>query len=188
MVGVGKRKRDGLARVSIVDYHGKVLYNKYVKPKVPITDYRTRWSGIMPHHMKGAVSFKQARTETLKIIKDKIVVGHALHHDFKVLKINRNTCNVRDTSHCLQLRQLAGFPRNQTPSLRKLASAVLQRDIQVRTHCSIEDSSTAMLLYKAVRMEWEEGGKHGNEESNLGTSKSYLGDNFWPDWLNLGTS
>lgn len=54
MVGVGKRKKSALARVSIVDHLGEVILDEYVKPSISITDFRTRYSGIMPHHMTHA--------------------------------------------------------------------------------------------------------------------------------------
>lgn len=52
-----------LARCSIVDHHGTVLYDKYVQPCQPVTDYRTPWSGIQRHHLLDATPFAQARAE-----------------------------------------------------------------------------------------------------------------------------
>lgn len=53
MVGVGYGgKASALARVSIVNYYGIKLMDKYVKPKRVITDYRTLYSGITPKHLE----------------------------------------------------------------------------------------------------------------------------------------
>lgn len=52
-----------LARCSIVDYHGNTLYDKYVQPCGPVTDYRTPWSGIQKHHLLTATPFSEARAE-----------------------------------------------------------------------------------------------------------------------------
>jgi hypothetical protein len=52
-----------LARCSILDYSGSVLYDKYISPCQPVTDYRTRWSGIQRHHLLNAVPFAEARDE-----------------------------------------------------------------------------------------------------------------------------
>ncbi len=47
MVGVGDGGyRSILARVSIVNYHGHVIMDKYVLPTEKVTDYRTAVSGI----------------------------------------------------------------------------------------------------------------------------------------------
>jgi hypothetical protein len=47
MVGVGfEGKKSVLARVAIVNAFGHVLYDKFVKPKEFVTDYRTHVSGV----------------------------------------------------------------------------------------------------------------------------------------------
>ena len=49
MVGVGFGGKDSiLARVSIVNHFGHCIYDKYVKPREKVTDYRTAVSGIRP--------------------------------------------------------------------------------------------------------------------------------------------
>ena len=48
---------DALARVSIVNYNGHIVYDKYVKPRGNITNYRTWVSGITPYHLKTAIPF-----------------------------------------------------------------------------------------------------------------------------------
>lgn len=64
MVGTGPGGRySELARCSIVGYHGNILYDKYVQPCRPVTDYRTPWSGIQKHHLLDATPFAQAREE-----------------------------------------------------------------------------------------------------------------------------
>ncbi|KAF7223966.1 apoptosis-enhancing nuclease isoform X3 [Nothobranchius furzeri] len=64
MVGTGPGGRcNELARCSILNYHGNVLYDKYIKPCQPVTDFRTRWSGIQRHHLQNATPFYQAREE-----------------------------------------------------------------------------------------------------------------------------
>ena len=174
MVGISNNQ-DALGRCSIVDYFGNVLYDKYVKPESTITDYRTKWSGIKPHHMHQAISFKKARGEIYNIIKNKVIVGHSLHFDFKVLKLNRNNFKIRDISTSTLLRQLANFPSNQIVSLKRLAQVILGRDIQSGSHCSIEDSIATMDLYKIVENDW------GNNVKS--STLKYLDDFFWPCWL-----
>lgn len=53
MVGVGPKGEESIvARVSLVNQYGKCVYDKYVKPTEPVTDYRTAVSGIRPEKLK----------------------------------------------------------------------------------------------------------------------------------------
>lgn len=53
MVGVGLDggEESSLARVSLVNYHGVVMLDAFVRQKERVVDYRTRWSGIRPSDM-----------------------------------------------------------------------------------------------------------------------------------------
>ena len=76
---------EGLARVSIVNYHGHVLLDKYVIPEGNVTHYRTWVSGVTPQHLmpeNGAIPMKKAQKKAFKILEDKILVGHSINHDF----------------------------------------------------------------------------------------------------------
>lgn len=62
MVGVGlSGKTSVLARCSIVDYDGNVLYDKHVRPVEKVTDFRTHVSGIRSRSLKKAIPFAQVR-------------------------------------------------------------------------------------------------------------------------------
>ncbi|NWX67259.1 I20L2 protein, partial [Promerops cafer] len=151
MVGTGPGGRtSALARCSIVTYEGDIVYDEYVRPEAPIVDYRTRWSGIRRQHMDGAVPFRRARQQVLRILAGKVVVGHAIHNDFKALRYSHPKALTRDTSHIPLLNRRAGFPENVSISLKRLTKALLNQDIQVGKsgHSSVEDARATMELYK----------------------------------------
>ncbi|NXF72087.1 I20L2 protein, partial [Sclerurus mexicanus] len=151
MVGTGPGGRtSALARCSIVSYEGDVVYDQYVRPEAPIVDYRTRWSGIRRHHMNKAVPFRKAQQEVLRILAGKVVVGHAIHNDFKALRYSHPKALTRDTSRIPLLNRRGGFPENMTVSLKRLTKALLHQDIQVGNsgHSSVEDAQATMELYK----------------------------------------
>lgn len=132
MVGTGPRGRvSELARCSVVSYSGDVLYDKYVRPEMPIVDYRTRWSGITRQHMHKAIPFQVAQKEILTLLKGKVVVGHALHNDFQALKYIHPRSQTRDTTYVPNLlSQPSSFTRARV-SLRDLALHLLHKKIQV---------------------------------------------------------
>ena len=85
MVGVGPGGvQSQLGRVTVVNVHGNIIYDTFVQPVEEVTDYRTRWSGIRPHDLKNGKDFFVVQKEVADIIKDRIVIGHDLDHDFKV--------------------------------------------------------------------------------------------------------
>ena len=58
MVGVGiNASESSLARVSLVNYHGVVIMDEYVRQRERVVDYRTRWSGIRASNMINGVFF-----------------------------------------------------------------------------------------------------------------------------------
>ncbi|CAK9045431.1 RNA exonuclease 4 [Durusdinium trenchii] len=155
MVGVGPNgTRSVLARVSIVDSEGKVLLDKYVRPKERVTDFRTPITGITGSSLfrEGVISEDEARELAAKAMDGKIVVGHSLQNDFQALLLSHPHVLIRDTSVYRPLRPPG---QKKTPSLRKLAEYWLQEKIQEGTHDSIQDAKTALRLYMLKSKAWE---------------------------------
>lgn len=145
MVGVGPDGIDSsLARVSIVNYNGEQVYDSFVKQKEEVKDWRTPVSGIKPLHMKEARSFEDVQSEVAEILQGRVVVGHALKHDFKALLLDHPVRDVRDTSRFPPYKKLAGG----TPKLQLLASELLGLEIQGGEHSSLEDARACMLLFR----------------------------------------
>ncbi|KAL6047401.1 hypothetical protein STEG23_010982 [Scotinomys teguina] len=197
MVGTGPRGRvSELARCSVVSYHGDVLYDKYVRPEMPIVDYRTRWSGITRQHMRKAIPFQVAQKEILQLLKGKVVVGHALHNDFQALKYVHPRSQTRDTTYVPNLLSPSSSHTRARVSLKDLALHLLHKKIQVghQGHSSVEDAMTAMELYQLVEVQWEQ------QEANNATAhpedrgpdsstdvEQYMEDQYWPDELAQST-
>ncbi|KAF1810393.1 ribonuclease H-like protein [Eremomyces bilateralis CBS 781.70] len=162
------------ARVSIVNYHLHVLLDVYVLPTVPVTDYRTHVSGILPHHLtpeSGALPLKDVKKLVRDILRGRVLVGHAIHNDLIVLSLDSEVRRgqlvkgVRDTCRYRRFRDMAG---GRTPALRNLVRDVLgvemrgtkiQEDprdtgrtesgkVHDGVHDSVEDSRMTMQLYK----------------------------------------
>ncbi|XP_022211411.2 RNA exonuclease 4 [Drosophila obscura] len=154
MVGVGHNgQEDMLARVSIVNSAGHVLLDKHVKPRQPVTDYRTSVSGIRPHDIENAEDFATVQDEVVKLLHGKILVGHALRNDLNVLSIKHPFEQIRDTSRYKPLCKLVS--NGHTPSLKRLTMAVLGQEIQTGEHNSVEDARSAMGIYNRIAADWE---------------------------------
>lgn len=167
MVGFGPNpdQDSQLARVSIVNYHGDQVYDSYVLPQMQVTDYRTPISGIRPHHLKlgYARPFKEVQKDVAVFLEGRVLIGHAVGGDLKMLVLNHPKGDIRDTSRHRPFRERA---MGKTPSLRKLAKELLGLDIQTGEHSSIEDARVAMLLYRKEKESFDaehskQSGKNG---------------------------
>lgn len=189
MVGTGPRGRvSELARCSVVSYHGDVLYDKYIRPEMPVVDYRTRWSGITRQHMRKAIPFQVAQKEILKLLKGKVVVGHALHNDFQALKYTHPRSQTRDTTYVPNLLNPPGLNVRTKVSLKDLALQLLHKKIQVgqKGHSSVEDALTAMELYRLVEVRWEQqeaSSASAPPEDRSSDVEQYMEDQYWPEDL-----
>lgn len=156
MVGVGPGgKLSVLARVSVVDWHGTVLLDSFVKVQERITDYRTHVSGIRPSDMVGpkAIDFGTARRLVEQLLKGKLLVGHGLVNDLKVFRLTHPWHMIRDSATYQPLMRFNGQPRR----LKELASAELGLVIQKDgcEHDSIDDARAAMAIFKRHQAGWD---------------------------------
>ncbi|CAO3608185.1 unnamed protein product [Cunninghamella echinulata] len=167
MVGVGPDGiESALARASLVNYHGAVLLDVFVKPQEKVTDYRTAVSGITPALLKNACTFKEAQEKVAYIIKDRVLIGHAVENDLQALMLDHPKLLIRDTSRYKPFKKLAN---GRTPGLKMLVNELLNITIQSGSHSSVEDARFTMSIYKLVKQDWEKqfGSVHGLQMKKL---------------------
>lgn len=149
MVGVGEGGyAHALARVSIVDFHGRQVYDSYVKPRERVTDWRTKISGIAPKHMAVARDLDEVRATVAQLFQGRIVVGHDIKHDLEVLMLEHPTRAIRDTAKFASFKKYGHGPK---PALKVLAREILGVEIQCGQHSSLEDAKAAMLLFRKYK-------------------------------------
>lgn len=159
MVGVGPNgHKSTLARVTLVDWNGHIVYDAYIQPQCIVTDYRTFVSGIKEDDLKDAGTFEICRAEVLELLKGKVLIGHALKNDLNALNICHPWAQTRDTGKYepfMKMRFDDGvfWPRK----LKELVSEKLHREIQMpgQAHSPVEDAVAAFDLYKSERAKWE---------------------------------
>ncbi|GAA5994043.1 hypothetical protein JCM5350_000057 [Sporobolomyces pararoseus] len=154
MVGVGPSGVEStLARVSIVNYHGFTVLDRFVRPREKVTDYRTWVSGVREQDLKNAPSFLEVQKEVSELLKGRILVGHALSNDTNVLLLSHPWNMTRDTS---LYSPLQGLTKTKKPSLRTLSKLVLGIDIQKGEHSSVMDARATMAIFRSQKTNWED--------------------------------
>lgn len=136
-----------LTKVTVVASDGRLVYDSFVRPELPIIDYNTRFSGITERDLnrKGVYikSLKDVQNDLMGFISaDTVLIGHALENDLRALKILHGL--VVDTA--LAFPHWFGLPYRR--SLRSLVRSFLDRDIQTSSngHNSLEDARACMEL------------------------------------------
>jgi len=138
-----------------------VLTDDYVLPSEVVVDYVTRFSGLVaedldPVRSRHAVVSPRTAYLKLRYYLDAgcVFVGHGLQKDFETANIFVSPEHVRDTVELWRL------PHQRKISLRFLAYYLLKMEIQDDLHDSIEDSWTALLLYRHYLTVKAKGYKH----------------------------
>lgn len=152
-----------LARVSVIDEQLGAVYETFVKPADPITNYLTPYSGITPQLLENVQTTLEDVQEWFKtnISKDDILIGHSLEFDLNVLKLVHR--KVIDTA--VSYQHPRGLPWK--PSLKWLAKRYLGLDIQTGTegHDSAQDAGTCMQL---VGKKMKHGINYGCQAPSMG--------------------
>jgi len=160
MVGIGTNgKKSALARVSIVDWNLEILLDTFVQVPMRVTDFRTHVSGVEPKHIKSknnAMPLNECRDKVVKILKDKILVGHALTNDFKALMTSHPKEMIRDTAKYRPFQRY-GNGKWRARKLRDLVKENLKgkEGFQEGEHDSVQDAVASMELFQLVFSEWE---------------------------------
>ncbi|MES1920904.1 hypothetical protein MHBO_002518 [Bonamia ostreae] len=148
-VGVTERDINFLARVSIVNYDGQVVYDQYVRPHLKVKNFRSKISGIYKNHLKKGIDFTICRAKVAEIIDGRILIGHSIDSDLSVLNLKHPRELTRDTS----TKESTLCPNNKR-SLKKLVYEHFNSNIQTKSHCPIEDARATLQLYKLVEKKW----------------------------------
>ena len=174
MVGVGNLGQiSALARVAIVNADGNPVYDRFCKPRRPVVDYRTPWSGVRERDLKDAQSFAQVQREVKGLLAGRVVVGHALSNDWDALELTHPHHLVRDTAKYPPLCRRNGKPRKVSGELGRPASGAGARGltpsklsrlvaehlgllIQSGEHSPYEDAMAALYLYQKYSGPWED--------------------------------
>ncbi|KAG2371155.1 uncharacterized protein HKW66_Vig0213290 [Vigna angularis] len=162
------------ARVCLVDQDENLIFHTYVKPQLPVTNYRYDITGLTEEHLRNAMPLNEVKEKVCKILyngenlgkirlnggKARLLVGHDLAHDLYCLNMHYPDHMLRDTAKYRPLMKT----NLVSHSLKYLTRTYLGYDIQSGTHDPYEDCVSVMRLYKRIRAQMHP------EEEDHGTS------------------
>ncbi|KAF5746866.1 C2H2L domain class transcription factor [Tripterygium wilfordii] len=152
MVGGGSDgSLDLCARVCIIDENENIIFHSYVKPLIPVTNYRK----IQDFLCNGEAMW---RIQPRNSGRARILVGHGLDHVLDRLQLEYPSIMIRDTAKYPPLMKTSKLSN----SLRYLTQAYLGYEIQTEIQDPYEDCVATMRLYKRMRSQ-----SHRREENPL---------------------
>lgn len=151
---VVRETRHAVARISLILDGQHVVVDDHIIPLEPVTDYLTRFSGIVPDDLnpkRTSHSLIPSKAGYLKlralVERGVVFVGHGLLQDFWTSNLAVPSYQIIDTV------DIYHKPAQRYISLRFLTNFVLKRDMQQDVHDSVEDALAAYELYqKAVEL------------------------------------
>ncbi|CAL4964653.1 unnamed protein product [Urochloa decumbens] len=167
MVGAGSDgSLDVVARVCVVDEHEAIVFETFVKPLIPVTNYRYETTGIRPEHLRngggvGVMTVKAAAERVQNLLlngeqpwrarstasRARLLVGHGLEHDLEALGLDYPAHLKRDTAAYPPLMKTSRLSN----SLRFLTLTYLGYGIQTGHQHPYEDCVAAMRLYQRMK-------------------------------------
>ena len=135
-----------LGRVSIVNEKMECIYETFVRPREPVLDYMTKYSGITASHLEGVTTtVDDVQKDLLRLLPaDAILVGQSLENDLCALRYTHPY--IIDTSVIF-----TSPGKSHTPSLAFLAKHILNLRMKrgKAGHNSEDDAKVSMKLVQA---------------------------------------
>uniref|UniRef100_A0AC35U5F3 RNA exonuclease 4 n=1 Tax=Rhabditophanes sp. KR3021 TaxID=114890 RepID=A0AC35U5F3_9BILA len=139
----GEEKRYA-ARVVILNYAKKVIYNKFIRCDPNLRyDYDTG---------KNGEHFEVVKREIQLVIENRIVIGHRLHTDFKLLEIKHPRHLQRDTYTYRGFQKKLKIKTNDR-SLHQLCADVLRHHVKEKIYDALRDAKLVVELYRYAEKE-----------------------------------
>ncbi|XP_042496989.1 uncharacterized protein LOC122075868 isoform X2 [Macadamia integrifolia] len=159
--GGGDGSLDLCARVCLVDEDENIIFHSYVKPSIPVTNYRYETTGIRPEYLRDAMPKNQAQRKIGEFLcngepiwtihsrrgRARILVGHGLDHDLQCLEMQYPAHMIRDIAKYPPLMKTSKLSN----SVKYLTQAYFGYDIHTGIQDPYEDCVATMRLYMRMR-------------------------------------
>ena len=164
MVGQKMKHVPLLASVAILNYEGEILLNTRVTPTKKVWRYHPSITGFTARSLRNQRKEAEVKSEIKELVRDRILVGHDLSSDLKVLEIDRDRlCGIRDLSTSITIKVIMGVDKPRL-KLSDVAEKLLGTKLRISTdndgvvtkacHSALEDAQVIAYIYKKVEEDY----------------------------------
>tara|TARA_B100000575_G_scaffold98644_1_gene78721 strand:+ start:40534 stop:41136 length:603 start_codon:yes stop_codon:yes gene_type:complete len=149
----GKFNEEKITEISILVYDGRKIVKTFetlINPQKDIQPFVQRLTGISNELVKNSPKFKDVSEKINKITKDKIIVAHNVNFDYRIIKNEFQSINVkyqRDLLCTVDLSKLI-FPNLKSYKLTNLLSNF--GIVNENPHRAFSDALGALKLFKIL--------------------------------------
>ncbi|KAL6303133.1 hypothetical protein BKA93DRAFT_362011 [Sparassis latifolia] len=155
-------------QIVVVSTEGKMLMNTYIHPIIvpnPCQVSETYTHSL--EQLNGGMTLAEARHELGSILRDKLVVGFAVHRLFLLIGLQRplDLRHIRYLSLYIPLRRILRCKDADEVPLSVLVYAVLRLDISYGPYDCVENVHACHQLYLHYQRHWEYSESVGDYQS-----------------------
>ena len=149
----GKFNEEKITEIAIIVYDGVKVIDKFetlINPGIHIQPFVQKLTGINMDLVKNSPKFKDVSEKIFKITKDKIIVAHNVDFDYRVIKNEFQSINIkyyRDSLCTVDLSKLI-FPNLKSYKLTNLLSNFgIENE---NPHRAYSDAFGALKLFQII--------------------------------------
>ncbi|KAI9293478.1 hypothetical protein K502DRAFT_325308 [Neoconidiobolus thromboides FSU 785] len=137
-----------LAKVTIVDSNGRLVYNAFVKSSKQVVNYNRKVYGFTSEDFNKGKPFLKVQEEVKDIIEGRVLIGANLNKSLSLLNITHpkiNSCDI------VKFRPLLKVNCGRPLTLKKISKHLLGLWIQDKPIDIVEDSYACMAIYSIIK-------------------------------------
>ena len=100
----GKYNEEKIIEIAIIIYDGKNIIDTFttlIKPSVKVDYFVQKLTGIKNSDLVDKKTFKDYAELISNLVSNKIIVGHNVEYDYRILKNELETCNIKFSSETI---------------------------------------------------------------------------------------
>ena len=150
----GKYNEESIIEIGILIFDGKVIiktFQSLINPKKKVDYFVQRLTGITDRDLKNCKGFSDYSLEIKKLLSNKIIVGHNVSYDYRVLKNEFKNIGIDYKAKTLCTIEMSRkiFPDLESYKLKKICNHF---NIELNNHHrAYDDAKATTELFKIIR-------------------------------------